>query len=150
MEPKRRRRRPSFHAPEIWRLTREAYLAGATAPECEERFGVRENALRRRAVQEGWTRRAHYGGAMARTPTLPSPAPAAAISEPDAYNPLDICDATLREAMKALARGDAREASALIKAGDAIGEFADFVRGKKKQQQERETIGSGEFSGPDF
>lgn len=124
------KRRPTFHTPEVWRQARAAYLEGADARAIEERFGIRENALRRRARLEVWTRRGFFGEHVARTPEL-SAGDLTPAAPPDPADPVGIAEATLREALRALANGRPGEAAALIKAGDAVGEFADFVAKKR-------------------
>ena len=47
---------------------------------------------------------------------------------PGAGTALQIAETALERAMEALAQGRAQDAQALIKAGDAVGAFADFVR----------------------
>ena len=48
-------RRPS--APdEVWDQVREAYLAGASAPDCCRTYGVGLSALRARSARDGWRR----------------------------------------------------------------------------------------------
>ena len=40
-----------------WELVRKAYLDGASARECAERFGLSEHGIRKRISKEGWTKR---------------------------------------------------------------------------------------------
>ncbi len=133
--PYRQRR---LYPPETWAAAKADYMAGMSARMVEAKRGVRENTLFRRAQREGWSRTQVWA---ARAEALATDAPVkrretfvAAGVEPEAIRSVAIADAALREALKALERGDAREAAALIKAGDAVGEFAEFVHDLKARR----------------
>lgn len=144
-----KRRRPRFHPPEVWALVKAEYLLGVTAPELEERFGVRQDALRRRARIGKWTRTQVWGAAAeewagdeqadaSALPPQPSsgeaagPAHAAEALDPSSRHLVypsaaRVAELALARAIDALGKGDATLAAALIKAGNAVGEFAEFV-----------------------
>lgn len=144
-----KRRRPRFHGPEVWAQVKAEYLRGVTAPELEERFGVRPDALRRRAHLERWTRSTVWAADAAETARreaarahAPTPAsPSADVVEPGRAETAGgpggqhlvyptaarIAELALAQATEALRKGDATLAAALIKAGNAVGEFAEFV-----------------------
>lgn len=120
------RKRPFRAPPETWAMVKAAYVGGKSAPQCAEEFGVEVAALRARALREGWTKKAAWSRAQAEL---------AAAAEPlDAGDPIVIADAALNRALEALHRGHAAEAQALIKAGNAVGEFAEFVKALKRER----------------
>lgn len=134
------RKRPVFHKRAVWDQVRAAYLDGLSAPECKEKFGVEVDALRRRAKVEKWTRRAVFGDD---DPPAPPPAPVddlalvARMHERFSHPPaLVIAEVALGRAMDALAAGRAAEAQAMIKAGNAVGEFAEFVQAMRREGSE--------------
>ncbi len=127
------KRMPRTHSPAVWEQARVDYLNGVSAPEIEVRHGIKPATLHKRAQKEGWTRKAVWREGRSPVGSEPCVSSEQAILDP--YDPVDICDAALREAMKALDRGDAHAAAAMIKAADAIGEFADFTRRKKQQAE---------------
>lgn len=47
-----------YRGPETWAQARDAYVAGEPAPSVARRFDVGLSNLRRRAMAEGWTRKA--------------------------------------------------------------------------------------------
>lgn len=143
--PRRRR-----HGPKVWAAVRKAYLRNMTARECHETFGVSVSALRDRARREGWTKTKLWAAEAAELRTgehveaelagcdhepgerdrEPSTGP-----ELDASDPVVIADAALNRALEALDRGRAAEAQSLIKAGNAVGEFAEFVKALKRERE---------------
>lgn len=50
--------RQKFVSPETWALARRDYLAGETAAVVAERYGIGIDNLRKRQINEGWTRKA--------------------------------------------------------------------------------------------
>ena len=48
-----------YRGPETWRRVREAYLAGESARAVALRFDVGESNVRRKVMQEGWTRKTY-------------------------------------------------------------------------------------------
>ena len=55
-KPPRQRRPYKIRGPETWAVIRESYLAGASARVVAERYDVTEQAIRKRALREGWTK----------------------------------------------------------------------------------------------
>ena len=124
-------------SPAVWARVREAYLAGEPAASVARRFDVGYGNLRFRANAEGWTRKAAMaaaeqeaeaegrrlaGEADVEAPLLPRPQPKplppdAPISPEDLHEALE---AATRRAASLLARGRAAEASALLKAAEAL------------------------------
>jgi hypothetical protein len=97
---------------------RTAYEQGETGPAVARRFDVGLSNLRKKARAEGWDRRsqaAAHDAALA-----PDPAPPA----PDPVHPAAARDDAIRRAAALLAAGHAVEASALIKAAEALGRLA--------------------------
>lgn len=131
-KPYRQRR---TYAPETWAAAKADYMAGMSAKRVEAAHGIRDTTLYKRADREKWNRTKVWAARAEALATaeasVPPPFAAAAAAEPEAIRSVMIADAALREALKALERGDAREAAALIKAGDAVGVFADFVANLK-------------------
>lgn len=134
------KRTRQLYPPQTWAKVRADYLAGKTATWCAETHGVSKGALKNRAAREGWTKQAAWAEEEAR---LAADAARAAADreaarpaeEPlDASDPVIIADAALNRALEALDRGQAAEAQGLIKAGNAVGEFAEFVKALKKER----------------
>ncbi|MBL0948626.1 hypothetical protein [Brevundimonas sp.] len=121
-------------SPAVWARVKEAYLAGEPAASVARRFDVGYGNLRFRANAEGWTRKAAMaaeaqeaeaedrrlaGEADVEAP-LPQPLPLppeAPIPPEDLHEALE---AATRRAASLLARGRAAEASALLKAAEAL------------------------------
>ena len=57
-DPPSGRAAPRYHSPAKWAAVRAAYLAGETAASVAQRMDVGVDALNRRAIKEGWTRKA--------------------------------------------------------------------------------------------
>jgi len=108
------------------------YLSGMRAQDVAQRTGIRENTIRQRAFREGWTRKADW---RKRAKAL-AKAAAQTLSD-DPVDGLDIAEAALARAVEALRAGRAAEAAALIKAGDAVGDFAEFVKDKRRRASAR-------------
>lgn len=117
-------------SPAVWARVKEAYLAGEPAASVARRFDVGLGNLRFKANAEGWTRKAAMaaeaqeaeaedrrlaGEADVETP-LPLPLEAPVPPE-DLHEALE---AATRRAASLLARGRAAEASALLKAAEAL------------------------------
>lgn len=115
-----------------WELIRAAYLAGDTARECADRFGVTEWAIRKRITSEGWTKRDYAAALEARglePPAKPAPfnvaerfaanyAPPPAPPPPraeEAHPFLDLV-AALKQASAAAETGNARALDAVAEA----------------------------------
>lgn len=117
-------------SPAVWARVKEAYLAGEPAASVARRFDVGYGNLRFKANAEGWTRKAAIaaeaqeaeaedrrlaGEADVEAP-LPAP-PEAPVPPEDLHEALE---AATRRAASLLARGRAAEASALLKAAEAL------------------------------
>lgn len=127
--------------PQTWALVREDYLSGTSARVCAARWGVGESNLKRRAREEGWTRRNHAARLETQRPVAaPAPGPAAgepagaldvpltpvslkgcAIGDtaPD-YNPMQAATIAARTAAWRASRGDGRGAMEMLKVADHL------------------------------
>ena len=88
-----------------WAQVREDYLAGASAPQLAERYGVSVSALRKRAREEGWRR--------SDAPDAPAPDvedDEAALAEAAADTPADLRPLAWARAALAVRRGRLQEA----------------------------------------
>jgi len=117
-------------SPAVWARVKEAYLAGEPAASVARRFDVGLGNLRFKANAEGWTRKAVMAAAEQEAEAedrrlageadveapLPLP-PEAPVSSEDLHEALE---AATRRAASLLARGRATEASALLKAAEAL------------------------------
>lgn len=129
------RRTIKQRSPAVWARVKAAYLAGEPAASVARRFDVGYGNLRFRANAEGWTRKAAMaaaeqeaeaedrrlaGEADVDEPPLPRPLalpPEAPVPPEDLHEALE---AATRRAASLLARGRAAEASALLKAAEAL------------------------------
>lgn len=115
-------------SPAVWARVKAAYLAGEPAASVARRFDVGYGNLRFRANAEGWTRKA----AMAAAEQEAEAEDRRLVGEADAEEPLppevpvspedlhEALEAATRRAASLLARGRAAEASALLKAAEAL------------------------------
>ncbi|MDP3377453.1 MAG: hypothetical protein Q8S53_03745 [Brevundimonas sp.] len=130
------RRTIKQRSPAVWARVKAAYLAGEPAASVARRFDVGYGNLRFRANAEGWTRKAAMAAAeqeaeaedrrlageadvdepLPRLPPLALP-PEAPVPPEDLHEALE---AATRRAASLLARGRAAEASALLKAAEAL------------------------------
>ena len=98
---------------ETWAIVRDAYLGGETAESIGRRLGLSVNSIRKRASRGGWTHAAHaralqrHGGEAQDGPVGPGQARERAVAQ----------------ASSLLAAGRASEATALLKAVDALEKF---------------------------
>ena len=125
--PAKYKKRP----PEVWAAVRAGWEAGVAPKVLAGRYDVGVHAIRWRAREEGWTRRVALAAASAgetRAAREPEFWPGGAPPEP-----LKIAETALGQALTALAQGRASDVLSLIKAADALGEFADFVRRKRAE-----------------
>ena len=105
------RTRRNFPA-ETWAVVRDAYLGGETAESIQKRLGISVNSIRKRASRCGWTHAAH--------------ARAIAGSDTAGLTPVDPDQAragAVARAAALLAAGRAVEATALLKAAEALARF---------------------------
>lgn len=109
------RTRRNFPA-ETWAVVRDAYLGGETAESISRRLGLSVNTIRKRATRCGWTHAAH-ARAINRT--------AVEIAAAD-VDPQTARRAAVSQAASMIASGRATEATALLKAAEALGRFADM------------------------
>lgn len=130
--------------PQTWALVREDYLSGVPARVCAARYGVGLSNLKRRAREEGWTRRDHAARLEAQRPVAaraPGACPGAAPGEPEVpmipislkgcaegdvepeFNPLEAATIAARKASWRAANGDGRGAMELLKVADHLGDI---------------------------
>lgn len=100
-------------SPEVWLAIRAGYEAGKSCAQLGRDFDVPNATVGYRRDKEGWRRRSTLDRL-----TEPAPLPVDALT---------IAETALARALEALAQGRASDAMGLIKAGDAVGAFADFV-----------------------
>jgi hypothetical protein len=103
--------RYNIKSPDEWAAIRGEWEDGASLSELHRRHAVGVSTISNRRDKEQWRRR-------------PSPAVRDSHGEID---PVRIAEAALSRAADALAQGRGGEALTLIKAADAVGQFADFV-----------------------
>ncbi|WP_286692382.1 MULTISPECIES: hypothetical protein [unclassified Brevundimonas] len=119
-------------SPAVWARVKEAYLAGEPAASVARRYDVGLGNLRFKANAEGWTRKAVMAAAEQEAEAedrrlageadveaaLPLPPPPEAPVPPEDLH--EALEAATRRAASLLARGRAAEASALLKAAEAL------------------------------
>ncbi len=119
-------------SPAVWARVKAAYLAGEPAASVARRFDVGLGNLRFKANAEGWTRKAVMAAAEQEAEAedrrlageadveaaLPLPPPPEAPVPPEDLH--EALEAATRRAASLLARGRAAEASALLKAAEAL------------------------------
>lgn len=118
-----------YRGPETWKRVEQAYVAGESAPSVALRLDVGLANLRRRAIKEGWTRKAHAGKhdlkpirgeADAPSPAIGTLENLDALPEPP---PVDADQAIRKAARRAawlIGRGQAAEAMALLRAAETL------------------------------
>lgn len=118
-----------YRGPETWARVRAAYVAGESAPSVARRFDVGLSNLRRRAMAEGWTRsriaeqldlRPPRGGIDDPLPALAALSLISETAEPPHVDPEVAVERALRRAAWLLSQGQAAEASALMRAVEAL------------------------------
>lgn len=118
-----------YRGPETWARVREAYVAGESAPSVARRFDVGLSNLRRRAMAEGWTRsriaerldlKPVRGGADDPPPALAALSLISETAEPPYVDPEVAVHRALRRAAWLLSQGQAAEATALMRAAEAL------------------------------
>ena len=110
---------------EVWTAIRAEWEAGVNPATLCRRYTIGVSSICNRRDKGGWTR----ASAIAR---LTAPAPVA-------IDPLSIAESALARSVEALGQGRAADAMALIKAGDAIGNFAEFVAKRRADAARRAT-----------
>lgn len=116
-----------YRGPETWARVRAAYVAGEPGPSVARRFDVGLANLRRRAIQEGWTRN-RIAMALDLKPVRGGPDdPPPAIgaldlgSDPNArMDPRKALAQAVRRAAWLISQGQAAEAATLLKAAEAL------------------------------
>ncbi|WGM30053.1 hypothetical protein [Brevundimonas sp. NIBR11] len=112
-----------YRGPETWAQVRQAYIAGESAPSLVRRFDVGYANLRRRAMAEGWTRKAHAaridlkpirGGVEGPGPDLED------LMDAPAMDPFQALSEAVRRAAGLLSQGRTAEATALLRAATAL------------------------------
>jgi hypothetical protein len=118
-----------YRGPETWAQVRKAYVAGESAPSVARRFDVGLSNLRRRAMAEGWTRsriaerldlRPLRGGADDPPPALMALAALEAMPEAPRIDPDIAMRKAVRRAAWLVSQGQAAEATALLRAAEAL------------------------------
>lgn len=118
-----------YRGPETWARVRAAYVAGESAPSVARRFDVGLSNLRRRAMAEGWTRsriagqldlKPLRGGADGPSPGLAALSLTSETAEPPYVDPEVAVARALNRAAWLLSRGQAVEATALMRAAEAL------------------------------
>ncbi|AQR62784.1 hypothetical protein BZG35_14825 [Brevundimonas sp. LM2] len=104
------RTRRNFPA-ETWAVIRDAYLGGETAESISRRLNISINTIRKRASRCGWTHAAH-ARAIARAADAGPPAP---------VDLRQARDGAIAYAASLLGEGRALEASAVLRAAEALG-----------------------------
>jgi hypothetical protein len=126
-----------YRGPETWAKVREAYLAGETGPVVAKRFDVGLANLRKRAMEEGWTRRRYAvqtDAAGKRRLKAVRPAEAAPAAEPPPQaapalapataDPQTAVAAAVSQAAALLSAGRSAEATAMLRAADQLARLA--------------------------
>jgi hypothetical protein len=118
-----------YRGPETWARVRAAYVAGESAPSVARRFDVGLSNLRRRAMQEGWTRSRIAerldrglvrGGADDPSPALAPLDLSSEAVEPPYIDPEIAIGRAMRRAAWLVSEGQAGEALALLRAAEAL------------------------------
>ncbi|RZJ00278.1 MAG: hypothetical protein EON90_08075 [Brevundimonas sp.] len=118
-----------YRGPETWAQVRKAYVAGESAPSVARRFDVGLANLRRRARVEGWTRskiaerldlKPLRGGADDPSPALMALAELEAMPEPPRIDAYAALGKAVRRAAWLVSQGQAAEATALLRAAEAL------------------------------
>lgn len=126
IKPYTPRRRYKKRGPATWAAVREAYLSGATASECAQRFDVTEHALYWRARQGGWRKtdeaNAHDAAVMRRA--RDEAAQAAALPPADSLGAAEIAREALIRSTDAMRDGRARDAHALARVAQSVARSA--------------------------
>lgn len=116
-----------YRGPEVWSRARTAYEEGQTGPDVARRHDVGLANLRKKAREEGWSRKHQAAAAeravveaLARPDTPP---PEAAPEAPT--RPAVAVAAAVARASAALAAGRAAEAAGLLRAAETLARVAD-------------------------
>lgn len=112
-----------YRGPEVWERVREAYVAGEAGPQLARRFDVGLANLRKKAMREGWTRRAAAAASdpliLATQPRLLGAGPGCA--DVVVADPVEARARAIAQAAALLGEGRAAEASAILKAAETLG-----------------------------
>lgn len=118
-----------YRGPETWAQVRKAYVAGESGPSVARRFDVGLSNLRRRAMEEGWTRKQIAagldlkpvrGGADAPGPGLTALLTSGELPDPLELDPELAIAVALHRATWLIGEGRAVEARALAQAIEAL------------------------------
>lgn len=114
-----------YRGPKTWAKVREAYEAGESGPSCVRRFDVGLANLRKKALREGWTRRA-TAERLDRELPEDDAGPSGWEDDADAapVNRRQALDACLDHAAVAMARGESEKALAALKAALAYADLS--------------------------
>ncbi|CAL1690875.1 hypothetical protein MMB232_01009 [Brevundimonas subvibrioides] len=116
-----------YRGAEVWERVREAYVAGEAGPQLARRFDVGLANLRKKAMREGWTRRA---AAAASDPLILATQPRLLGAGPQGMDvvvadPVEARARAIAQAAALLGEGRAAEASAILKAAEALGRITE-------------------------
>lgn len=139
-----------FVSPETWALARRDYLAGETAAVVAERYGIGIDNLRKRQINEGWTRKAQRAAKGLGPWPEEAERLAAAQAELDAaivgtgsaagqagagkprfdlgltWHPARAMSQAAAEASRLIAEGRGREAQEVIRAAESLGRLTGY------------------------
>lgn len=120
------RTRRNFPA-ETWAVVRDAYLGGETAESISRRLNLSINTIRKRATRCGWTHVAH-ARAIRRSGDEDAPPP---------IDPQVARAGAVAQAAALLAAGRAVEATALLKAAEALDRFVPAAQRLRCRAEEK-------------
>ena len=118
-----------YRGPETWARVKAAYVAGESAPSVARRFDVGLSNLRRRAMAEGWKRsriaqaldlKPLRGGADDPAPALTALSVTRETADPPYVDHRVAVERAMRRAAWLLSQGQAAEATALMRAAEAL------------------------------
>lgn len=114
-----------YRGPETWARVKAAYIAGEPAPAVARRFDVGLSNLRRRAMQEGWTRNRiaeRLDRELPRGANDPGPGLGvlSGTQEMGTMEPKEALRLAAQHAAWLVCEGRSAEATALLKAADAL------------------------------
>jgi hypothetical protein len=124
--------------PQTWALVREDYLSGVPARVCAARHGVTESNLKRRAREEGWTRRDHAARLEAQW-TPGDRAPDAPASEPEPpSDPKAAVSQAIQQAERLMSRGEGQKALQTLRAAETYVETLERTAARRILTPEEE------------
>lgn len=134
------RREVKVRSPQVWARARDAYVRGEPAKSVARRFDVGEANLRRRAREEGWTRK-RTAEIQAETLMEDPEASARPEREPDRpVSPLTAIERALQRSAWLVLEGRAAEAEALMRAAERLCELTgvgEALEGRLRESAEK-------------